>query len=614
MRELKRFLIGLASAATWPLYLALVAASTLAGPWPRDLAWPAGLAVSGLASSLFVARAGRMAFGKGGWLEEMFSAPRAVNRQLGRVAMTLAVAGLALVLPELLLNGGFLAPGGRPIAAPSLGRLLTLGFELTCWILAYRLLRSSSPLLDWLAEEPARLGRVGRHRKAASRAILAALALILVLDAAGYRFTAHRLSSGGLASLALLGGCLIAHRLLLRLIDHHGWRWKKTAGEPAVAAPSAAPSSASAAAASGDSPAPSEDAAQKLRKLALAIVTLAGAVGAAWIWNVDLALFRYLGEQPLWKLGDKTVDAGDFAEMLAIAFVALGIWRNLNAFFTVMIFPRMSEDPGIRFAVVTLCRYAVLAIGLLASLSAVHLGLERIGVVLAALGVGLGFGLQEIVSNFVSGIILLLERPIRVGDQVTVASMTGRVDRINIRATTIINGDNQSMIIPNREFITGNLVNWTHADKIVRVSIKLNVALGTDPDRVTDLLLAIAHEDPDVLNNPVAVAQLDSIGDASLLFYLYIFVPEPSVMGRARHRVNATVQKRFEAAGIVIPVPIQELRVQSILGAGVPDDQAQVIPRPHGARLDPAHQAPPRFVPRSTLPEPAEECHRGVDE
>src|SRR5437588_1573769 len=122
--------------------------------------------------------------------------------------------------------------------------------------------------------------------------------------------------------------------------------------------------------------------------------------------------------------------------------------------FAVAGFPRMPDDPGIRYAVLTLCRYLVLATGVLGAFTAVHLGLDKIGMVLAALGVGLGFGLQEIVSNFVSGIILLIERPIRVGDVVTVASMTGKVDRINIRATTLTNGDNQSLIIPNREFIT----------------------------------------------------------------------------------------------------------------------------------------------------------------
>ncbi len=142
----------------------------------------------------------------------------------------------------------------------------------------------------------------------------------------------------------------------------------------------------------------------------------------------------------------------------------------MSTVFALTLFHRMPDDPGVRFAVVMLCRYAVLAIAACAALGAIRLDMARIGVVLAALGVGLGFGLQEIISNFVCGIILLLERPIRIGDIVTVADTTGRVDRIHIRATTIVNGDNQSMIVPNRQFITGNLVNWTHKDKILRVT------------------------------------------------------------------------------------------------------------------------------------------------
>ena len=175
----------------------------------------------------------------------------------------------------------------------------------------------------------------------------------------------------------------------------------------------------------------------------------------------------------------------------------------MSTLFAVAIFPRMPDDPGVRFAVVTSAATRSSGLGLLVGLSSIHLGPDKIGMVLAALGVGLGFGLQEIVSNFVCGIILLLERPIRVGDIVTVSGMTGKVDRINIRATTIINGDNQSMIIPNRAFITGDLINWTLKDKIIRVSIRVKVAHGTDPDRVSELLLGLAREDADVLRNPV---------------------------------------------------------------------------------------------------------------
>lgn len=601
MRELRRLLIGLASAATWPVYLMLVAYAARVAPWPRDLVRPSCVALMVLAGGLFVANAGRMAFRRRGWAEEFLHAPADVCRQLRRVVLTLGIGVFALLMPVALLDGGLIAPGGRPISASALGRLLVFGFELTCWVLACRLLRPRSPLLAWLMEDPARLGWAGRYRRSLSAAILAGLALVLALDAAGFRFTSRRLISAGVLSVVLAGACWVAYVLLLRAIDHHAWRWKKAAPDPAAGVSTAEPQTP------GD-----DDAGAKLRTLARVVVILAGVLAGAWAWNVDLALFRYIGEQPLWTMAEKPVVVGDAAKMALIFFVTIGLWRYLNTFFTVAIFPRMIDDPGTRFAVVTLCRHAVLAIGLLSGLSAIHLGMERIGVVVAALGVGLGFGLQEIVSNFVCGIILLLERPIRVGDLVSVGGMTGRVDRIDIRATTIINGDNQSMIIPNRAFITGNLVNWTHKDKVVRVVIAIHVSHGTDADKVSDLLLAIAHDDPDVLNNPVPTAFLDSVAESALLFQLNVFVPDPSLMGRVRHRLYAQVQRRFEAAGISIPLPTRELRVHS-MDEG-PDGRG--IPRPHIRRPDArAHATPPApALPRALLPVPAEECHRGVDE
>jgi potassium efflux system protein len=425
--------------------------------------------------------------------------------------------------------------------------------------------------------------------------ILTLLGMVLVLDGAGFRFSARRLIFGGLMTLILVGVCLGTYRLLLQVIEKQAWRWNKNEPEHV---------------ASEDPTTTKEDDDGKLRTLAKALVSIAGIFGLSVIWNVDLALFDYIGRQTLWTLSDSSINVGDVVKMVLLLFVTAGIWRYLNTFFTVAIFPRMPDDPGIRYAVVTLCRYLVLAVGVLAGLSAVHLGIERIGVVLAALGVGLGFGLQEIVSNFVSGLILLLERPIRVGDVVSVGDMTGKIDRINIRATTIINGDNQSMIVPNRQFITGNVINWTHKDKIVRVAVKVSVAIGTDADKVTDLLLSIAHADPDVLNNPVPSSLLDSIGESSLLFNLNVFVPEPSLMGRVKHRLYSEVQRRFESAGIVIPMPIQELRVHAMNPAASPHVS------PPNQRWDAAETVPPapKVATKLPLPVPAENCHWGVDE
>jgi small-conductance mechanosensitive channel len=275
----------------------------------------------------------------------------------------------------------------------------------------------------------------------------------------------------------------------------------------------------------------------------------------------------------------------------------------------------MPDDPGVRFAVLTLCRYLVLGLGLLGGLSMIHLGLEKISVVLAALGVGLGFGLQEIVSNFVCGIILLLERPIRVGDIVTVANMTGKIERINIRATTITNGDNQSIIVPNRAFITGDLVNWTLKDKVIRLTIKVRVALGTDPDQVSELFSAIARDDDDVLRNPVPSALVEEFSDYSMQFVMHAHVPDPSLAGRVKHRLIGEIQRRFHEAGVVIALPIQELFLRSLDPTSASTLRTSL--ESDSFRLDTSSPTPPPPKLGMTpvhAPLPVEDCHRGVDE
>jgi potassium efflux system protein len=395
--------------------------------------------------------------------------------------------------------------------------------------------------------------------------------------------------------------CWILYRLSLRAIDRHAWRWVKLGkGLGGSEAP-------------GSTDAP-DDLGTRLRRLSAYLFVGLGLVIGAWVWDVDLAFFEFISRQSLWAVNgsENPITVGDLTKALVIFALAAMAWRHISTFFAVAVFPRMPDDPGVRFAVVTLCRYAVLGIGVLSGLSAIHLGLEKIGVVLAALGVGLGFGLQEIVSNFVCGIILLLERPIRVGDIVTVANMTGKVDRINIRATTITNGDNQSMIVPNRAFITGDLVNWTLKDKIIRVAVLVRVAHGSDPDRVSELLLGIAREDPDVLRNPLPSALMEEFGSSDLSFILHAYVPDPSLGGRVKHRLFAQIQKRFVAEGIEMPLPTQKLLVKPFDAASGRVFSLDADSR----RFDGPSRTPPlRHWPASApVEERVDEGHRGVDE
>ena len=200
---------------------------------------------------------------------------------------------------------------------------------------------------------------------------------------------------------------------------------------------------------------------------------------------------------------------------------------------------------------------------MLLALSEIHLDLGRLGWLMAAIGVGLGFGLQEIVSNFVSGIILLVERPVQVGDIVTVGNMSGTVRRINIRATTILNFDRQEVILPNRSLITREVTNWTRGDTINRLVISIGVAYGSDIEKVSQILMQIACEDPDVMKDPAASVVFMQHGESSLDFNLRVFIPSPSFIMVLRDRLNKRINREFEKHGIEIPFPQRDLHIKS---------------------------------------------------
>jgi potassium efflux system protein len=609
MRTLRNLLICVVGSAVWPGYLGLAAFAAWQGPWPRAAGAPLAAALSAAALAAFTSNLLRWLLGRGGWAEDVLAMPEPVTRQVRDAALSLIGFGVAIGLPAGLLDLGLIAVDGRPIAAPAVVRCLILAYEIAVLGVAWWTLRRGSPLVAWLADAPpAALEGLARNRRAASAAVLAGIAGVIVLDALGFSYSARRLSTGAAGSAAVAAVCWGLYRVLLRVVDDHAWRWIRVGHafsrrhEPEQ-----------------DSGAP-DDLAGRLRLLSAYLAAALGLFVAAWVWGVDLAFFRFISEQSLWKYGVELVDAKETSAYVTVgeltrAVVVFGLtifaWRNLSTFFAVAVFPRMPDDPGVRFAVVTLCRYAVLGVGVLASLSAVHLGIEKIGMVLAALGVGLGFGLQEIVSNFVCGVILLLERPIRVGDIVTVSGMNGKVDRINIRATTIINGDNQSFIVPNRAFVTGDLVNWTLKDKIIRVGVKVKAAYGSDPDVVSELLLSIAREDHEVLTNPAPAALVEDMTDSGLAFTLSVYVADPGFAGRVKHRLVREIQLRFASSGVSLPVPTQKLLVDP---RDLSDLRPDAILRADAA--SPTPPAPWSMASQSrtaTVPAPADDCHRGVD-
>lgn len=235
------------------------------------------------------------------------------------------------------------------------------------------------------------------------------------------------------------------------------------------------------------------------------------------------------------------------AIILSVAFMAL---QNLPGLLEIVLWQRLPLDAGARYAIAMLSRYAISITGMVVAMQSMGIGWSNVQWLAAAVTVGLGFGLQEIFANFISGLIILFERPVRVGDTVTVGDVSGTVSRIRIRATTIVDADRKELIVPNKEFITGKVMNWTLTDTIVRLVIKVGVVYGADPARVRRLLLETARQHPLVLVEPGPSAVLDAFGDNALNYELRVYVNGVDKHSSVKHDLNTAIDRAFNHEGI----------------------------------------------------------------
>jgi potassium efflux system protein len=238
--------------------------------------------------------------------------------------------------------------------------------------------------------------------------------------------------------------------------------------------------------------------------------------------------------------------------------------RNLPGLLEIGILSHIPLDAGLRYTIISLCQYLVVAIGLSLMVGVLGVDWSSFGWIVAALSVGLGFGLQEIVANFVCGIILLFERPIRVGDVVTVSGTTGVVSRIRIRATTIIDRDQKEFIVPNKEFITGSLLNWTLSTTLNRIVIVVGVAYGSDTRRARDLLLEICNAQPHILKDPATSVVFDAFGDSTLNFTVRTYLASMENRLGVTNDLHHEIHERFAAEGIEIAFPQMDLHLRSV--------------------------------------------------
>jgi len=302
---------------------------------------------------------------------------------------------------------------------------------------------------------------------------------------------------------------------------------------------------------------------EESRKLVNTALVIIGIVGLWVIWSRVLPAFGILSEISLWH-HTVVVNGAEQLEPITLAdlglafifgFLTMVLTKNLPALQEIILLKRLDMTSGTRYAVTTLTGYAIATIGIILVWNTIGGEWSQIQWLAAALSLGIGFGLQEIVANFISGIIILFERPIRVGDVVTVGDTDGVVTRIQIRATTIRNWDRKELLVPNKEFITGRLLNWTLSDQITRVIVTVGVAYGSDVDKAMELMIEAAHEQEHALEDPEPRVTFEEFGDSALILRLRVYIPSIDYRITTLSGVHQAINRKFNEAGVVIAFP-----------------------------------------------------------
>jgi small-conductance mechanosensitive channel len=261
-----------------------------------------------------------------------------------------------------------------------------------------------------------------------------------------------------------------------------------------------------------------------------------------------------------WKVGATEISVEGVAIFLSVLVSAILLSWLLRFVLTEEIFPRIELPRGVPAAVDVLSRYSVLLTGFLIALAATGVDFSKVTLLISALGVGIGFGLQNLVNNFVSGLILVFEHPVQVGDSVEVGTVFGDVRKIGFRASVLRTPDGADVIVPNSELIGSRVINWSLFDRLRRVSISVSAAYGTDPDHVIEILVGVARKHPAVLANPAALAVFDRHADSALNFTLLCWCYVDTFF-LTRSELTIAINNAFAEAGIKIPFPQQDVHV-----------------------------------------------------
>ncbi len=512
---------------------------------------------------------GRIHFGwPADWLDDMY-------RLLSK--------SFVVVLPAVFVIAAAEGQSDEVLKA-SLGRMTFILLMLTIGLFLWRMLRSvvrgrQGP------EASGDGGRRMRFQRFWSLVVLGVPVAIAVVAVLGYYYAALQLGLRLHATACLVIAVLILHGTILRgfllarrrlAVEENKKRWealiKKQSGEGET---------------EPQEPEEELDLAKvqvQTTRLLRGIIWFILVIGVWLIWAEVVTAFGILREVELWhttqEVSQTVTDADGNTSVRTLAqfravtladlLLALVIFlmtflaaRNLPGILQVVLLQRFGLGPGERAAISTIVQYTIVLIGAAFIFHLIGIGWGNIQWLVAALGVGIGFGLQEIVANFISGLIILFERPIRVGDAVTVGDVSGTVSKIRIRATSITTWERKELIVPNKEFVVGRLVNWTHSDTTIRVVVPVGIAYGSDTEKAAQLLLETAQASPKVLKDPAPMVLFMGFGASSLDFELRAYTNYESVLS-LRHDLHMAVDKAFREAGIEIAFPQQDIHIRSV--------------------------------------------------
>ncbi|HCW98190.1 MULTISPECIES: miniconductance mechanosensitive channel MscM [Pantoea] len=311
--------------------------------------------------------------------------------------------------------------------------------------------------------------------------------------------------------------------------------------------------------------------AQSLR-LVRSILTLIALVSVIVLWSEIHSAFGFLENIRLWDVSTtvqgvesiQPITLGSVLIAILVLIITTQLVRNMPALLELALLQHLNLTPGTGYAITTLTKYVLMLVGGLIGFSMLGIEWSKLQWLVAALGVGLGFGLQEIFANFISGLIILFEKPIRIGDTVTIRDLTGSITRINTRATTIIDWDRKEIIVPNKAFITEQFVNWSLSDSVTRVVLTIPAPAHVDSEEVTTVLRQACERCSYVLDVPAPDVFLVDLQQGIQLFELRIHAAEMGHRMPLRHELHQLILKGFAEHGIEMPFPPFQVRMETL--------------------------------------------------